>query len=146
MARFSQLPVEILLHIVNEVRSNRDLAAFSRSCRTVYNLSREEMPLRRKYRRIQLNSITDLERGFALLLAILRRPQLGHLVRHLELDRPPTSYRSYEIQNKDLKTLEDGDFERLKIAVKNAGFTDEYGEKVLNMVLQSYEFRSAYSG
>lgn len=146
MARFLQLPVDILLHIVNEVQSNRDLAAFSRSCRAIYNLSRQEMPLRRKYRRILLKSISDLERGFALLLAILRRPQLGGLVRHLELDRPPTSYNDYEIQNKDLKTVEDGDLEKLKTVVKNAGFTGEYGEKVLNMILQPYEFRSTYSG
>lgn len=146
MAPFSKLPAEILLLIVSEVRSNRDLAAFSRSCRSVYDLSRNQMPLRRKYRQIRLKSNSDLEKAFSLLIAILRRPQLGDLVRHLELDRPPTSYHEYEIRNKDLRNLESEDLERLRTAVENAGFTGEYGVKILNMVLQPYEFGSAYAG
>lgn len=146
MAKLDQLPTEVLLLIINLVRSNRDFLAFSRTSRSIHNLTNKELPLRRKYRRIRIKENSDFDKAFALLLSILRRPQLGDYVRHIEFDRPPGTYADYDIKNKDLKELSDEDSQRLRTAVNNTGFTGEYAEKVINMVLQPDNFRPEYAG
>lgn len=148
MARFDQLPAEVLLHITSLIIPHRDLVSFARANRTTYSLSKDKLRLRRKYRRIRFRprTDTDLDNAFSILMAILRRPQIGEYVRHIEVDRPPTTMLDYEIRNVDLKKLDDDDFKRLREAVQDAGFTGQYGEKVINMILQPYEFRSAWSG
>jgi hypothetical protein len=146
MAKLDQLPTEVLLLIISLVRSNQDFLAFSRTSRSIHNLTKNELPVRRKYRRIRIKEKRDFDKAFNLLLAILRRPQLGDYVRHIEFDRPPCSYADYEIKNKDLKELSDEDHTKLRTAVKNAGFTGEYAEKVINMVLQPTDFPWEYSG
>ncbi|KUL85438.1 hypothetical protein ZTR_06788 [Talaromyces verruculosus] len=146
MAKLEQLPTEVLLLIINLIRPNRDFLAVSRTSRLFHNLTRNELPLRRKYRRIRIKEKSDFDKAFTILLSILRRPQLGDYVHHIEFDRPPGGYADYEIKNEDLKELNDEDSQRLRIAVKNAGFADEYAEKVINMVLQPTEFPWEYSG
>lgn len=146
MARLEKLPIEILLLIINLIRPNRDFVAFSRTSRFFHNLTRNELPLRRKYRRIRIKERSDFDKAFTILLSILRRPQLGDYVHHIEFDRPPGGHADYEIKNDDLKELNDEDSQRLRIAVKNAGFAGEYAEKVINMVLQPTEFPWGYLG
>lgn len=139
MAWFNRLPTEVLLLTISQVRSHRDFVAFSRTCRAIHSLTKNELPLRQKHRRIRIKSPSDSDKAFDILLSILRRPQLGDYVRHIEYDRPPNSYHDYQIRTKDLKELSDEDYERLQTAVKNSGFTGEYAEKVINMILQPYD-------
>ncbi|EED15401.1 conserved hypothetical protein [Talaromyces stipitatus ATCC 10500] len=137
MAQLHQLPTEVLFLIISELRSNRDFLALSLTCRSIHNLTIKELPLRRKYRRIRIKSQKDIDKAFVILLSILRRPQLGGYVRHIEYDQPPKSYHNYEIRTKDLKVLSNEDSRILQMAVTKASFTGEYAEKVINMILQS---------
>lgn len=146
MAKLEQLPTEVLLLIIGLIRPNRDFLAFSRTSRSIHNLTKNELPMRQKYRRIRIKEKSDFDKAFAILLSILRRPQLGDYVHHIEFDRPPGGYADYEIKNDDLKELSDEDHTRLRQAVKDAGFTGEYADKVINMVLQPTEFPWEYSG
>lgn len=145
MGKLEQLPTEVLLLIINLIRPSRDFLALSRTNRSFHNLTRNELPLRRKYRRIRIKEKSDFDKAFTILLSILRRPQLGDYVHHIEFDRPPSGYADYEIINEDLKELNGEDSQRLRIAVKNAGFAGEYAEKVINMVLQPTDFLWTYS-
>ncbi|EEA22681.1 hypothetical protein TMatcc_001524 [Talaromyces marneffei ATCC 18224] len=146
MAKLDQLPTEVLLVIIGLVQSNRDFLAFSRTSRSFHNITKNELPLRRKYRRIRIKENTDFDKAFNILISILRRPQLGDFVRHIEFDQAPRTYINYEINSIGLKELKDEDSERLRIAVQNAGFTGEYAENVINMALQPSFLLSEHSG
>lgn len=65
------------------LQSPRDIAALSQQCRSLHRLC--DMPLRRKYRRVKLQSERDLKVAFDMLLSILRAPYLGSYVRHLRV-------------------------------------------------------------
>lgn len=146
MTRLQQLPTEVLLLIIGLIQPNRDFLAFSRTCRSIHNLSKKELSLRRKYRSIRVKEDSDFDKAFAFLLSILRRPQLGDYVHHIEFDRPPSGYADYDIESESLRDLTDEDHVRLRKAVKDAGFTGQYADKVVNMVLQRSEFLRGYSG
>ena len=128
------------------IRPNRDFLAFSRTSRSIHNLTKKDLQMRRKFRRIRIKETSDFDKAFAILLSILRRPQLGDYVHHIEFDWPPGGYIDYEIKNDDLKELSDEDHMRLRQAVKDANFRGEYAENIINMVLQPNNFQRAYSG
>ena len=138
MVTIDNLPDEVLLRILSYVQSMRDLAALAIQCRSFHRVC--DMATRRQYRRIRLRSPGDLQLGFAMLLSILRRPRLGIYVRHIEINRPPLKRRSYEKGTHDVTmSLDEDDLERLRVAIRRAGFRGEEEDTVMNMLLQKQQ-------
>lgn len=84
---------------------------------------------------VRLRSEQDCDEAFELLMSILRQPELGLYIRHIDILRDtqfhgwykPTPYQRYI-------TEEDGLL--LRLAVRNAGWYGADEELILNMLLQ----------
>lgn len=84
---------------------------------------------------VRLRSEQDCDEAFELLIAILRQPELGLYIKHIDILRDtqfhgwykPTAYQRYVSE-------EDGLL--LRLAVRNAGWYGADEELILNMLLQ----------
>jgi hypothetical protein len=133
------LPDEVLLHILSYLPSHADAAALSLQCHRWHRLC--DMTTRRKYRRVKLRETLDLAVAFKILQSILKTPQYGRYVRHIELNRSP-SVGSGIVQLYTVKppqrSLRPKDQERLTAAIRRAGFeSPQEQEKMLNILLQN---------
>ncbi|KAJ5642753.1 hypothetical protein N7490_006753 [Penicillium lividum] len=100
-----------------------------------------KMEDRQKYRRLQLGDGYDLETGFQTFLFLMRNPEIAGHVRHLEVhgSRAVYGHRDVDFNNPptEPRELELDDLERLKAAIKIAGFTvGNESQLVLHMLLQ----------
>lgn len=140
MPSISDLPDELLLYVISQVPSHQDVAALSQQCRRLNRLC--DMNMRRKYRKIKLSRREDMERARDMLLSILRKPQLGKYLQHLELDQSSSSSFT-RIWRSDICpakiSLQPEDQERVSKAIKNAGFEGPKEDEVLNMLLQDMD-------
>lgn len=98
---------------------------------------------REKYRRLRLGVGDDLETGFQTLLFLIKNSEIAEHVRHLEVHgrRSMSQGLDFDFNNPpdDPRELELDDLERLKAAIKTAGFTEgNEPQLVLHMLLQSY--------
>ncbi|KAE8136338.1 hypothetical protein BDV38DRAFT_272161 [Aspergillus pseudotamarii] len=76
MVLLTDLPVEIHHRILLLVHSHRDVGALSIQCRSLHTLC--DMSMRKKYRRVHIdNNDKSLDKAFAMLMKILKRPSLG---------------------------------------------------------------------
>ncbi|KAF7175075.1 hypothetical protein CNMCM7691_006479 [Aspergillus felis] len=131
---FTDLPPEIHHRIILHLESNRDVAALSSQCKALRSLC--DMSNRKKYRRVRITpSIADLNRGFKMLMDILRKPSLGRYVRHIEYRQTVSRYRLYDVKPYERK-LDEEDMRLLRKATQRAGFTGALEGRVLNMLMR----------
>ncbi|KAF4235731.1 hypothetical protein CNMCM8980_003225 [Aspergillus fumigatiaffinis] len=133
------LPDEVLLHILSYLPSHADAAALSLQCHRWHRLC--DMTTRRKYRRVKLRETLDLAVAFKILRSILKTPQYGRYVRHIELNRSPSVgygiVQLYTVKPPQ-RSLRPKDQERLTAAIRRAGFeSPQEQEKMLNILLQN---------
>jgi SNF2 family DNA or RNA helicase len=62
-------------------------------------------------------SIADLDHAFQMLMDILRKPSLGHYVRHIEYRQTNSRYRLYEVKPYEQK-LDPEDMRQLRSATR----------------------------
>ncbi|KAF7116125.1 hypothetical protein CNMCM5793_004145 [Aspergillus hiratsukae] len=134
MLCLTDLPSEIHHQIIFYLQSNRDVAALSSQCQALHSLC--DMPNRKKYRRVRITpKIADLDRGFEMLLDILRKPSLGRYVRHIEYKQTVSRHQEYVVEPPKGK-LNEEDMWLLRSATQRAGFTGALEERVLNMLMR----------
>lgn len=136
MVRLTDLPVEIHHRIVSLVHSHRDVAALSIQCRSLHTLC--DMSMRKKYRRVRIdNNDKSLNKAFAILMEILKRPSLGRYVRHIECSKGPPCFDDYTERTNSLRDLDDKEMQLLRAAICRAGFIGSETGRILNMVMQT---------
>ncbi|PYI17443.1 hypothetical protein BO99DRAFT_434505 [Aspergillus violaceofuscus CBS 115571] len=83
MAQLTDLPTEIILHIVSYLQSHDDIAALAAQSSHLYESC--DMRARARFREIHItNNAKHLKSAFAALIDILEQPYLGRYVRHIE--------------------------------------------------------------
>ncbi|KAL3481780.1 hypothetical protein BJX99DRAFT_253304 [Aspergillus californicus] len=98
MATLTTLPLDIQYHILSYLLSLRDVAALSKQCKTLHDLC--DMEMRHMYHTVKIEARTgSLDIAFHLLMSILRRPALGHYVRHIEVCATSTRRVPYTEQD-----------------------------------------------
>ncbi|KAJ5973078.1 uncharacterized protein N7479_002996 [Penicillium vulpinum] len=128
------LPSEIHQLVISHVHSNQDVASISISCRTLRIVC--DMETRKKFDRIRISGNDDSRNAaFALLMAILRRPRLGHYVHHIECNDPTFHLTDY-LEREHQRDLSGDDIRRVEIATRKAGFTGPKQDRILNMLMQ----------
>ncbi|KAE8417094.1 hypothetical protein BDV36DRAFT_296410 [Aspergillus pseudocaelatus] len=136
MALLTDLPIEIHHRILSFVHSHRDVAALSIQCRSLHTLC--DMSMRKKYRRVRIDSNDkSLNKAFAMLMEILKRPSLGRYVRHIECSKGPPCFDDYTERTNSLRDLNDKEMQLLRAAICRAGFTGSETGRILNMVMQT---------
>ncbi|OQD62059.1 hypothetical protein PENPOL_c014G02440 [Penicillium polonicum] len=141
---FLTLPLEIHQRVISCLLSNRDVAALSVQCRTLHSLC--DMATRKKYHRISVSSgEEDIDKPFALLMDILKRPSLGNYVRHVECCTATSSHMDYK-QVKYQRNLRNEEIDLVQKAVKKGGFTGLQVDRVVNMLMQRMEKTATYGG
>ncbi|KAJ5437526.1 hypothetical protein N7445_006070 [Penicillium cf. griseofulvum] len=130
---FLSLPLEIHQRIISYLLSNRDVAALSVQCRTLHSMC--DMATRKKYHRISVSSAEeDIDRSFDLLMDILKRPNLGTYVRHVECCNATYRRMGYK-EAKFQRDLSEEEMNLVRKAVRKGGFTARE-ERVVNMLMQ----------
>lgn len=133
---FLELPLEVKQRIISYLPSHSDVAALSVQCRALHSIS--DMATRKKYHHISVSPSEDgTEVPFGLLMDILKRPTLGHYVRHVECCTPTARYKDYE-ETKPQRGLSDEDMNLVQAAVRKAGFTGPSEHQVVNMLMQRW--------
>ncbi|KNG85335.1 hypothetical protein ANOM_006285 [Aspergillus nomiae NRRL 13137] len=136
MALLTDLPVEIQHRILSFLHSHHDVAALSLQCRSLHAIC--DMPMRKKYRRLCIDSKdSSLNQAFSLLMEILKRPTLGRYVRHIECSQGPPCFDDYTERTNSLRNLSDKETQLLRAAICKAGFTGSETGRILNMVMQT---------
>lgn len=139
---FLSLPLEIHQRIISFLLSNHDVAALSLQCRTLHSLC--DMTTRKKYHRISVSAgEEDIDKPFALLMDILKRPSLGNYVRHVECCTATSSHMDYK-QVKSQRDLSNEEIDLVKKAVKKGGFTGLQLDRVVNMLMRRMEKTATY--
>lgn len=130
MPSLQSLPNELLLQVIDNFDSHRDVGVLSQQCRKFYHLC--DMSSRRKYHRVTLRSLSDSDSALKTLLSILKEPRLGTYVRALEITGAGGEpWLSTEV------SLPPEDRARLERAIRHAGFDrDGEVEQVLPALLQ----------
>lgn len=120
MPSLQSLPNELLLQVIANLDSHRDVAVLSQQCRRFHHLC--DMSSRRKYHRVRLRCHSDSDFALKFILSILREPRLGTYVRDLEItEAGGEPWLSTEV------SLPPEDWARLERAIRHAGF-DRDGE------------------
>ncbi|KAJ5623066.1 hypothetical protein N7490_011671 [Penicillium lividum] len=96
-----------------------------------------------KYRRLRLGVEDDLETGFQTLLYLMRTSEMAGSLRHLEVhgSRSVSHGRDVDFNTPpdEPRRLKPDDLERLKAAIKRAGFTEGNKPQImLHMLLQHH--------
>jgi hypothetical protein len=133
MVLLTDLPVEIQLRVLFFLRSQRDVAALSIQCRSLNVLC--DMPHRKKCRRIRItNSRQSFNRGFNMLMDILKRPSLGEHVRHIEYN---VDYLTNDHNPKQpRREVSSQEMQLLRAATHRAGFVGDEGYRVIDLLLE----------
>ncbi|KOS48628.1 hypothetical protein ACN38_g323 [Penicillium nordicum] len=104
------------------------------------------MAKRKKYHRISVSSgEEDIDKPFALLMDILKRPSLGNYVRHVECCTATSSHMDYK-QVKSQRNLSNEEIDLVQEAVKKGGFTGLQVDRVFNILMQRMEKTATYDG
>ncbi|KAF4767684.1 hypothetical protein N7455_011307 [Penicillium solitum] len=104
------------------------------------------MATRKKYHRISVSAgEDDIDKPFALLMDILKRPSLGNYVRHVECCTATSSHMDYK-QVKSQRDLSNEEINLVQKAVKKGGFTGLQVDRVVNMLMQRMEKTATYGG
>jgi hypothetical protein len=101
------------------------------------------MENRQNYRRLQLGVGNDLETEFQTLLFLIKNPEIAGYLRHLEVHGSRSVSDGLDVDFNtppdEPRELELDDLERLKAAIKRAGFTEgNEPQIVLHMLLQRH--------
>lgn len=140
---FLSLPLEIHQRVISCLLSNRDVAALSVQCRTLHSLC--DMATRKKYHRIGVSSCEEaIDKPFALLMDILKRPSLGNYVRHIECRTATSRHMDYKQVNSQ-RDLSNEEMTLVREAVKKGGFTGPQEDRVVNMLMQRMEKTARFS-
>lgn len=86
---------------------------------------------------IRLRSEQDCEEAFQLLLSVLRQPELGLYIRHIDILRD-TQFHGYYKPTPHQRFISGDDCLLLRLAVRNAGWYGAEEELILNMLLQRH--------
>ncbi|RAL00820.1 uncharacterized protein BO80DRAFT_382159 [Aspergillus ibericus CBS 121593] len=136
MPALSDLPADILLHVISFLDRSPDVCAVAAVSPALHSLiSANDLITKTHYRSLRISSIRDVTDGFTTLLAILRNPKLGSYVRHIEMDIPIRSPLSY-LPRKHDRSLNEADTQLLRQAINRAGFTATDEGRLLNMLMQ----------
>ncbi|KAL2838573.1 hypothetical protein BJX68DRAFT_259173 [Aspergillus pseudodeflectus] len=145
MATLTSLPLDIQQHIISYLLSTRDVAALSAQCKSLHRLC--DMETRHMYHSVKIEPKTgSLDIAFDILMDILRRPALGHYVRHIEVRAPPPLRLDYTEQDPQ-RELGEADMRLLRHAVRAAGFeAPELQGRVVNMLFQRMDYGLVHVG
>ncbi|KXG50505.1 uncharacterized protein PGRI_069960 [Penicillium griseofulvum] len=139
---FLSLPLEVHQRIISYLLSNRDVAALSAQCRTLHSMC--DMATRKKYHRISVSSAEeDIDRSFELLMDILKRPNLGTYVRHVECCYATYRRICYK-EAKSQRELSEEEMNLVRKAVRKGGFIDQE-DRVINMLMQRMEKTATFA-
>ncbi|KAJ5319904.1 hypothetical protein PENANT_c075G02328 [Penicillium antarcticum] len=141
---FLSLPPEIHQRILSYILSARDVAALSIQCRALHAMC--DMPTRKIYDTISIYSNDEsIDGAFGLLMNILKRPTLGHYVRHVE--SCSATFLSMEFkETAPQRGVNDEDTALVRGAVKKAGFSGHSEDRVVNMLMQRMEHATGSYG
>ncbi|PWY95955.1 hypothetical protein BO94DRAFT_482970 [Aspergillus sclerotioniger CBS 115572] len=132
----SDLPADILLHLISFLDHSSDVRALSAISPALHALIHaHDLITKTHYRSLRISSIRDANHAFTTLLAILRNPKLGSYLRHIEMDIPIRSPLSY-LPRKHDRSLSEADMQLLRRAINKAGFTATGEDRLLNMLMQ----------
>ncbi|KAJ5215873.1 uncharacterized protein N7498_002280 [Penicillium cinerascens] len=132
---FLSLPLEIQAMVIPRVSSIGDLAALSRSCRSIHRLC--DMKTRERCYQIRVEPKDySINKTFDLVMEILKKPQLGNYVREIVQTREPSMEHHY-VQTAEQRELSAGDRGLLRAAVQKAGFAGSQESAVFNMLMQN---------
>ncbi|KAJ5822563.1 hypothetical protein N7447_004903 [Penicillium robsamsonii] len=93
------------------------------------------MATRKKYHRISVSSGEEgIDRPFALLMDVLKRPSLGNYVRHIECCAVTCMRMGYK-EGESQRDLSNEEMNLVRNAVRKAGFTAQE-HRVVNMLMQ----------
>jgi hypothetical protein len=145
MATLTSLPLDIQQHIISYLLSTRDVAALSAQCKSLHRLC--DMETRHTYHSVKIEPKTgSLDIAFDILMDLLRRPALGHYIRHIEVRAPPPLRLDYTEQDPQ-RELGEADMRLLRHAVRSAGFEGpELQGRVVNMLLQRMDYGLVHLG
>ncbi|KAJ6150405.1 hypothetical protein N7471_001604 [Penicillium samsonianum] len=97
------------------------------------------MATRKKYHRISVSSGEEgIDKPFALLMDILKRPSLGNYVRHIECCKATSRHMDYKEANSQ-RDLSNEEMILLRKAARKGGFKGPQGDRVVNMLMQRME-------
>ncbi|KGO48344.1 hypothetical protein PEX1_021370 [Penicillium expansum] len=103
------------------------------------------METRKKYHRISVSSCEEaIDKPFALLMDILKRPNLGNYVRHIECRTATSRHMDYKQVNSQ-RDLSNEEMTLVREAVKKGGFTGPQEDRVVNMLMQRMEKTATFS-
>ncbi|KAJ5375685.1 hypothetical protein N7517_007691 [Penicillium concentricum] len=102
------------------------------------------MATRKKYHRISVSSgEEDIDRPFALLMDILKRPNLGNYVRHVECCTATCMRMDYkEVESQ--RDLSNEEMNLVRSAVRKGGFTAQE-DRVVNMLTQRMDKTATFA-
>ncbi|KAL2811886.1 hypothetical protein BJX63DRAFT_398001 [Aspergillus granulosus] len=143
MPTFTSLPLDIQQHIISYLIPIRDVAALSIQNKSLHRLC--DMEMRRMYHSVKIKGTRgSVDTAFDLLMDILRRPALGHYIRHIEVRAQEPRHVQYTEQ-KPQRELDENDVHLLRAAIRTAGFADQEN-RVLNMLLRRISHNSTRWG
>ncbi|KAL2846918.1 hypothetical protein BJY01DRAFT_167953 [Aspergillus pseudoustus] len=144
MPTLTSLPLDIQQHIISYLISIRDVAALSTQNKALHRLC--DMEMRHMYHSAKIEGNSgSLDIAFDLLLDILRRPALGHYIRHIEV-RGREPRRLQYTEREPQRELSVEDTQLLRNAIRKAGFPEEEESRILNMVLQRMDYKGVKFG
>ncbi|CAI7565773.1 unnamed protein product [Penicillium viridicatum] len=104
------------------------------------------MATRKKIHRISVSSgEEDIDKPFALLMDILKRPSLGNYVRHVECRTATSSHMDYKQVKSQLDSRNE-EIDLVQKAVEKGGFTGPEVDRVVNMLMQRMDKTATYGG
>ncbi|KAL3455979.1 hypothetical protein BJX64DRAFT_271426 [Aspergillus heterothallicus] len=139
MPSLTSLPRDVHQHIISYLLSVRDVASLSKTCKALHHMC--DMELRHEYHSVKIEGNRgSLNIAYDLLIGILRRPVLGHYIRHVEVRAREPRRLAYKEQEPQ-REIDEEELNLLRGAIRNAGFEGEEEGPMLNMLAQrmSYE-------
>ncbi|RAH72963.1 uncharacterized protein BO66DRAFT_435856 [Aspergillus aculeatinus CBS 121060] len=136
MGQLTNLPTEIILHIISFLQSYDDIAVLAAQSSHLYQAC--DMRARERFRQIRItNNSKHLESAFAALIDILKQPSLGRYARHIEYWETVTmTYRHPPSCEFDASSPAEENMEMIRAAIYRAGFPDRGIEPLITIVKQ----------
>ncbi|PYI30902.1 hypothetical protein BP00DRAFT_475904 [Aspergillus indologenus CBS 114.80] len=134
MAQLTDLPTEIILHIVSYLQSYDDIAALAAQSSHLYESC--DMRARARFREIHItNNAKHLESAFAALIDILEQPYLGRYVRHIEYWESVTkTYKDPTFCELNTSSPAEEHMRMIRAAIYRAGFPSNIIERLAMIV------------
>ncbi|PYH81561.1 hypothetical protein BO82DRAFT_335922 [Aspergillus uvarum CBS 121591] len=134
MARLTDLPTEIILHIISYLQSYDDIAALAAQSSHLYESC--DMRARARFRQICItNNAKHLESAFAALIDILKQPYLGRYVRHIGYWESVTKiYKDPTFCEFNTSSPAEEHMRMIRAAIYRAGFPSNLIERLATIV------------